>query len=60
MVDTAGVSGSPFPALNFSLPPSPTNDNFTALLLQFGSVQNQFNGFLFGNNPASVPCLHEM
>ena len=55
-----GAQGGRFPALNFSLPASPTNDKFSSLLREFASVQNMFEGFLSGNNPASVVCLHEM
>ena len=49
-----------FPSLNFTLPPSPDNDRFAALLREFASVQNMFAGTFAGNNPASVVCLHEM
>ena len=48
-----------FPQLNFTMPPSPSNDKFAGLLREFASVQNMFEGFFFGNNPASVVCLHE-
>lgn len=49
-----------FPSLNFTLPASPGNDRFAALVREFASIQNMFEGFLMGNNPASVVCLHEM
>ena len=54
-----GVQPGPggFPALNFTLP---GNGKFEGLLREFASVQNMFEGFFFGNNPASVVCLHEM
>jgi len=45
--------------LNFTLPP-PLATQLSPLIDTFVSTQLQFNGFLFGNNPASVPCLHEM
>lgn len=48
---------SNFPTLNFTLP---SNPKFEGLLREFASVQNMFEGFFFGNNPASVVCLHEM
>jgi hypothetical protein len=48
-----------FPLLNFSMPASASNDKFSSLLREFASVQNMFEGFFFGNNPASVVCLHE-
>jgi hypothetical protein len=49
-----------FPRLNFTLPPSAANDRFAGLLREFASVQNMYEGFFWGNNPASVVCLHEM
>jgi hypothetical protein len=49
-----------FPSLNFTLPASPGNDRFAALVREFASIQNMFEGFFMGNNPASVVCLHEM
>lgn len=44
------------PTLNLTLP----NATLQELIAQFVSVQNMWNGWIFGNNPASVPCLHEM
>ncbi len=32
----------------------------TTQLTSFAGVYNQWMGWIFGNNPASVPCLHEM
>ncbi len=29
-------------------------------LISFAGVYNQWMGWIFGNNPASTPCLHEM
>jgi len=43
-----------------TLPPSPANDEFAGLVREFASIQNMFEGFFMGNNPASVVCLHEM
>ena len=53
-------SGTSFPQLNFTMPAGASNDKFAGLLREFASVQNMFEGFFFGNNPASVSCLHEM
>ncbi len=32
----------------------------TTQLTSFAGVYNQWMGWMFGNNPASTPCLHEM
>ena len=32
----------------------------TTQLISFAGVYNQWMGWIFGNNPASTPCLHEM
>ena len=59
MLPTTAVGN--FPQLNFSMPASPsTNVKFESLIREFASIQNMFQGFLMGNNPASVVCLHEM
>lgn len=46
---------NPFPTLNLTLPPALAN--LSAATQLFAAVHNQFMGWIFGNNPASVPCL---
>lgn len=46
----------PFPSIDFFLPNATLASQITILT----AVQYQLNGWIFGNNPASVPCLHEM
>lgn len=47
-----------FPSLNLTLPPTWVNLSIASDL--FAHVHSQFMGWVFGNNPASVPCLQEM
>lgn len=52
----APLEEDPFPRIAFSHPNA-------SLVLQVGTlaaVQFQHKGWLFGNNPGSSPCLHEM
>jgi hypothetical protein len=51
-------AGSPFAKLNVQLPPAMAN--LSAAMQLFARVQNQWMSWVFGNNPASIPALHEM
>jgi hypothetical protein len=53
--DGARAPEDPFPRLNITLPPALAN--LSAATQLFALVHNQFMGYIFGNNPASVPCL---
>ena len=59
---TASHTPSPAPTgspqLNLTLPASLSH--LLDATHTFVSVHNQFMGWIFGNNPASVPCLQEM
>ncbi len=60
-VSTDPLTPSRAPALsqlNLKLPPN-LSDLLNATQT-FVAVHNQFMGWIFGNNPASVPCLQEM
>jgi hypothetical protein len=46
----------PFPAIDAFIP----NSTLASQIATLTAVQYQLNGWIFGNNPASVPCLHEM
>eukprot|EP01013_Petalomonas_cantuscygni_P003624 TRINITY_DN13838_c0_g1_i1.p1 TRINITY_DN13838_c0_g1~~TRINITY_DN13838_c0_g1_i1.p1 ORF type:complete len:904 (+),score=112.54 TRINITY_DN13838_c0_g1_i1:187-2898(+) len=39
---------------------SMAEEDLLGLTLAFADVHNQWMGFIFGNNPASSPCIHEM
>jgi hypothetical protein len=55
---------------DWSFAPDPTGGNpldvqlpdrfLNTQLVSFAGVYNQWMGWIFGNNPASTPCLHEM
>jgi hypothetical protein len=45
----------PFPTMAMAIP----NATLLRQIQTLTSVQLQFNGWIFGNNPASTPCLHE-
>ena len=51
-------SGSPYSSLNISFPKHLTSLEHS--IQTFVRVQHQWMGWIFGNNPASTPCLHEM
>ena len=56
-VPTGGGRGAgPFPRLSVALP----NATLDAAMNTLFNTQYQLLGWLMGNNPASVPCLHEM
>jgi hypothetical protein len=55
-VPAAGAGQGNFPSLDVSLPNSTLNGQMNVLF----SSQYQLMGWVMGNNPASVPCLHEM
>ena len=55
-VPTAGPGKSNFPALSVALP----NATLLASMNVLFNTQYQLMGWMVGNNPASVPCLHEM
>jgi len=46
----------PFPTMDVALP----NATLQAQMAQLLGAQYQLLGWIMGNNPASVPCLHEM
>lgn len=46
----------PFPKIDLYLP----NATLASQIEILTAIQYQLNGWIFGNNPASVPCLHEM
>jgi hypothetical protein len=48
--------GDPFPRMDVSLPNATLQEQVEVL----AAVQYQLLGYIFGNNPASSPCLHEM
>ena len=45
-----------FPQMDFSLP----NETLAEQVQTLMGAQYQLMGYIFGNNPASTPCLHEM
>jgi hypothetical protein len=55
-VPTKGPGAGSFPALSVSLPNATLNTQMNVLF----NTQYQLMGWIMGNNPASVPCLHEM
>jgi len=56
-VPTGGGRGEgPFPRLSVALP----NATLDAQMNVLFNTQYQLMGWIMGNNPASVPCLHEM
>lgn len=55
-VPVAGPGAGNFPALSVWLP----NATLAAQMNVLFSTQYQLMGWIMGNNPASVPCLHEM
>jgi hypothetical protein len=55
-VPTTGAGAGNFPALSVSLPNATLNTQMNVLF----STQYQLLGWLIGNNPGSVSCLHEM
>jgi len=55
-VPTAGPGASNFPSLSVSLPNTTLQTSMNVLF----NTQYSLMGWLMGNNPASVPCLHEM
>jgi hypothetical protein len=52
----AGADADPFPRIAFSHP----NKTLERQVGTLAAVQFQHKGWLFGNNPGSSPCLHEM
>ena len=52
----AGVEEDPFPRIPFSHP----NKTLELQIGTLAAVQFQHKGWVFGNNPGSSPCLHEM
>jgi len=54
-IPTDGTGLGPFPKLTVALP----NASLQAQMAQLMGSQYQLQGWVFGNNPASVPCLHE-
>jgi hypothetical protein len=55
-VPAAGPGASNLPALSVTLPDATLAAQMSVLF----SSQYQLMGWIVGNNPASVPCLHEM
>lgn len=53
-----GINKGVTSTFSLSLPGSLSE--LAALSNKFAIIHNLFQGFIFGNNPASVPCLHEM
>lgn len=52
----AGGGLGPFPSMDVTL----SNATLGAQMAQLLGAQYQLLGWIMGNNPASVPCLHEM
>ena len=55
-VPMTGPGASNFPALSVALPNATLLTSMNVLF----NTQYQLMGWIMGNNPASVPCLHEM